>query len=90
MATPRHFGILTSEYLQLLAAVRSTGKVACEWKPEYWYPEDIPDPVVRVKATTIALAACRMCPIQEQCFTYALEANEKHGIWGGSLPTDRI
>lgn len=89
--TLRHFGILTSEYLQLLAVIRAQpSKLACEWKPSYWFPEDIPDPVERVKATTIAVTACRSCPIKEECFTYALERNEKFGIWGGSLPSERI
>jgi WhiB family redox-sensing transcriptional regulator len=86
----RHLGILTSEYVQLLAAIRAVGKVPCEWKPEYWFPEDIANPEQRVVAQTVALTGCRQCPIQEECFTYALESNQKHGIWGGSLPTDRI
>jgi hypothetical protein len=89
--TLRQFGILSSEYLQLLQAIRAEpNRLACEWKPEFWFPEDIPDPVARVTATTIALAGCRSCPIMEQCFTYALERNEKFGIWGGSLPSERI
>ena len=89
--TNRHFGILTSEYLQLLAVIRAQpNKLACEWKPEYWFPEDIPSPEHRVAAQAIALAGCRKCPIIEECFTYALERNEKFGIWGGSLPSERI
>jgi WhiB family redox-sensing transcriptional regulator len=89
--TLRHFGILSSEYIQLLALIRSQpSKLPCEWKPEYWFPEDIADPIVRTKATTLALTGCRSCPIAEQCFTYALENNERHGIWGGSLPSERI
>ena len=86
----RHFGILTSDYVALLAAIRQAGKVPCEWKPEYWFPEDIADPDTRVVATTLALAGCRKCPIMEECFTYALESGQRHGIWGGSLPSDRI
>jgi hypothetical protein len=87
----RHLGILTSEYVKLLAAIRAEpNKLPCEWQPQLWFPEDIPDPTYRTTATTIALAGCAACPIQEKCFTYALESNQKHGIWGGSLPSERI
>ena len=86
----RHFGILSSDYIQLLGAIRAVGKkVPCEWLPGNWFPEDIPEPKERYKATQAALKGCKACPIQEACFTYALENNERHGIWGGSLPEDR-
>lgn len=82
-------GHLSSRYLGLLKNIRAAGTVPCEWKPEYWYPEDIEDPEDRVIATTLAVALCNDCPIMEQCFTYALETNERYGIWGGSLPSER-
>lgn len=86
----RHFGILSSDYIQLLAQIRAVGKkVPCEWLPGNWFPEDIPEPKKRYAATQLALKGCRACPVQEACFTYALEHNERHGIWGGSLPEDR-
>jgi hypothetical protein len=86
----RHFGILSSDYIKLLGAIRAVGKkVPCEWLPGNWFPEDIPDPKERETATKLAVAGCRACPIQEQCFTYALEHNERAGIWGGSLPHER-
>lgn len=87
----RWYGHLSSDYLALLKSIRAVGKkVPCEWLPGNWFPEDIPDPVERAEATNEAVAGCRRCPIQEACFTYALEHNEKHGIWGGSLPSERI
>jgi WhiB family redox-sensing transcriptional regulator len=89
--TLRHFGILTSDYLALLEAIQRNGnKVPCEWKPEYWFPEDIENPKTRELATKEAIKGCRACPVQEACFDYALKTNQKHGIWGGSLPSDRI
>jgi WhiB family redox-sensing transcriptional regulator len=87
----RHLGILTSDYLALLASIQANGnKVPCEWKPELWFPEDIENPKTRQLATTEAIKGCRSCPVQEACFDYALESNQKHGIWGGSLPSERI
>jgi len=89
--TGRHFGILSSDYLALLAAIQRKGnKVPCEWKPEWWFPEDIADPKTREVATKAALDGCKKCPVQDACFDYALETNQKHGIWGGSLPSERI
>ena len=82
---------MTSDYIALLALIQSNGnKVPCEWKPEYWFPEDIENPKTRQLATTEAIKGCRACPVQEACFDYALESNQKHGIWGGSLPSERI
>jgi len=87
----RHLGILTSDYLSLLASIQANGKkVPCEWKPEYWFPEDIADPAKRAEATKEAVRGCKSCPVMNECFDYALESNQKHGIWGGSLPSDRI
>ena len=89
--TLRHFGILSSDYLSLLADIQRNGnKVPCEWKPELWFPEDIENPKTRQLATAEAIKGCRACPVQEACFDYALESNQKHGIWGGSLPSERI
>jgi WhiB family redox-sensing transcriptional regulator len=89
--TLRHFGILSSDYLALLADIQRNGnKVPCEWKPELWFPEDIENPKTRQLATAEAIKGCRACPVQEACFDYALESNQKHGIWGGSLPSERI
>jgi WhiB family redox-sensing transcriptional regulator len=89
--TQRHFGILSSDYLALLADIQRNGnKVPCEWKPEYWFPEDIENPKTRQLATAEAIKGCRACPVQEACFDYALKTNQKHGIWGGSLPSERI
>ena len=87
----RHLGILTSDYIALLALIQTNGnKVPCEWEPELWFPEDIEDPKTRQVATAEAIKGCRACPVQEACFDYALESNQKHGIWGGSLPSERI
>jgi WhiB family redox-sensing transcriptional regulator len=88
--TFRHFGILSSQYLKLLQAIRSVGKVPCELQPELWFPEDIANPETRAVATALALTGCQACPIMEQCFTYALEHREASGIWGGSMPHERI
>jgi WhiB family redox-sensing transcriptional regulator len=32
---------------------------------------------------------CAECPIAELCLEYAIDGNEKHGIWGGKNPSER-
>jgi len=32
---------------------------------------------------------CGQCPVQVECLTYALDAQESHGIWGGTTVEQR-
>jgi WhiB family transcriptional regulator, redox-sensing transcriptional regulator len=73
----------TNDYFLLLRAVQVVGGVACEKSPAAWYPEDIPDSDQRRAVTRLAKAICLQCPIVEQCFEYAINNGERHGIWGG-------
>ncbi len=36
------------------------------------------------------LEMCRLCPVQVPCLDFALTTNQTEGIWGGTLPDDRI
>jgi WhiB family redox-sensing transcriptional regulator len=54
-----------------------------------FFPEDIPDPNIRHTVTVIAKGMCGGCPVKNQCFEYALETQQKHGIWGGTSPDER-
>ena len=36
-----------------------------------------------------AKAVCATCPVAAECLTWALEANQSEGIWGGHTPKDR-
>ncbi len=37
----------------------------------------------------IALGVCAVCPVLEECLEYAIENQERHGIWGGTKEGDR-
>lgn len=37
-----------------------------------------------------AKAVCRRCPVRWECLTYALETRQRHGIWGGLTPEERV
>ncbi|MGY1692951.1 WhiB family transcriptional regulator [Geodermatophilus sp. SYSU D01105] len=74
------------EWLALTRALERAGTVACQTgDPSPWWPER--GRAARQHET--ALAACRRCPAVAPCLAYALAADERFGIWGGSLPEER-
>ena len=36
-----------------------------------------------------AKAVCRQCPVIEPCLEFAMETNQKYGIWGGMNDKER-
>ena len=84
-----HLGLLSSNYIQFLAEIHKNSGTPCEWVPELFFPDDIPDPELRQTATKAAKALCKSCPLMEQCLTYALESNQRYGIWGATEPHER-
>jgi WhiB family transcriptional regulator, redox-sensing transcriptional regulator len=36
-----------------------------------------------------AKVICRSCPVQEPCLEFAMETNQKYGIWGGLTDKER-
>lgn len=47
-----------------------------------------PDPV-DFAAISRAKMVCARCPVAGECLTWAIEANQAEGIWGGHTPTER-
>ena len=39
--------------------------------------------------TTPAKQICRLCPVREACLEYALEQDERFGVWGGLSERER-
>jgi WhiB family redox-sensing transcriptional regulator len=76
-------------YRTLTEAIDEVGSVACQEIPEIFFPEDYPDPGTRAVAIKTAKAMCAACPVKAECFTYAVERNERYGIWAGTLPHER-
>lgn len=50
--------------------------------PDAWFPE-LGEP------TADAKRVCKSCDVVEQCLAYALEKDERFGIWGGKSPRER-
>lgn len=44
--------------------------------PEVFFPE-------RGESIVEAREVCAMCTVRVECLEFAIEHNEKHGIWGG-------
>jgi WhiB family redox-sensing transcriptional regulator len=59
----------------------------CQNFPETFYPDWTQKGATEF--TNYAKALCADCPIRVQCATYAFEANEEHGIFGGLTPAER-
>jgi WhiB family redox-sensing transcriptional regulator len=76
-------------YRELTHAIDQAGGVACEEIPEIFFPEDYADPETRSVAIKTAKTMCAGCPVKIPCFAYAVEHNERWGIWAGTLPHER-
>jgi hypothetical protein len=51
---------------------------------EIFYPEQ-GDPA----SADMARRVCNMCDVKKQCLQYAVDNNERHGIWGGTIERER-
>ena len=53
-----------------------------ESDPEAFFPE-------KGGSTKQAKTVCKRCPVTEKCLQYALDNDERHGIWGGKSERER-
>jgi len=42
-----------------------------------------------MEAFDAAIAICAECPVATECLTWALDTNQKQGVWGGTSTRDR-
>jgi hypothetical protein len=76
-----------AEWLSLPRSLAEAGAVPCQvGDPTAWWPERRR---LRTASARDALAACERCPAAGPCLTYALAADERFGIWGGTTPDQR-
>lgn len=61
----------------------------CEANPDLWFPDDLVGEDKDI-AEQVAIAACKVCPVKKLCAAFALESQQEFGIWGGTLPSDRL
>ncbi len=58
----------------------------CTNFPELFFPEVQGAAIID---TRMAKKMCQTCPIMEQCASYAIQADEEFGVWGGLSPLER-
>lgn len=85
MTQHRH---LSSRYLTFLQKIHLVDP-ECQKLPAVFFPEDEADAEKRSAMTKTAKAICRECPLIQECRVYALETNQRFGVWGGTLPHER-
>lgn len=61
----------------------------CESDPDLFFPDDLIGEQ-RELSESLAIELCKSCPIKKPCAAYAIEAQAEYGIWGGTLPSDRL
>lgn len=84
-----HGHLSETKYFALLRSIRDAGGVPCESAPNLFFPEDQPDPELRDASIKVAKRLCRRCPIVDECLVYALETNQRFGIWGATEGHER-
>src|SRR3712207_1279374 len=76
-----------AEWSALQGALEDAGAVACQTEdPAAWWPDRRQ---LQTPRTQGAVDACRRCPAAAACLAYALAADERFGIWGGTTPDQR-
>lgn len=60
------------------------GSCVSTGNPDQWFPR-----TGGRDAAKMAARICRHCWVKAECLTYALNADEQHGIWGGLTPQQR-
>lgn len=58
-------------------------RVLCHGVTPLFYPDRHSGEVMEAKNL------CFQCPFQRECLEWALENNEKHGVWGGTSERER-
>lgn len=65
--------------------------------PDLWFPEQPQGRPSNAKRkllankVMLAIAICNDCPVKAACLAEGMKSeNLEHGIWGGTLPGDRI
>lgn len=70
-------------YDELLEAIDAEGGVVpCQQWPDLYFPD-------LGGTSEPAKALCQGCPVLLQCLSYAIQADEPYGVWGGASVLER-
>lgn len=74
-----------------LPTVRAVGRTALAWKQEgacFGDNDDTMTPDSHEEQLAVVPRCQLLCPVQEQCLAYALETDQRFGVWGGLTERD--
>ena len=57
---------------------------------ELFLGPDDEKPRDRARREALAVVLCVGCPVKRECLEHALTVPERHGVWGGTTPTERM
>jgi WhiB family redox-sensing transcriptional regulator len=86
MTNHRHQIPISRKLFSFLELQEKVGELPCQNFPDAFFP-DIG--TTGHQDSQYAKELCSMCPIMEECRTYAIEAKEPLGIWGGLTAGER-
>ncbi|MDQ5969783.1 MAG: WhiB family transcriptional regulator, redox-sensing transcriptional regulator [Patescibacteria group bacterium] len=55
---------------------------------EYFFPIELKSKIAASKILAVK-AICEQCTVNQECLSYALDTNQKYGIWGGLTEPER-
>lgn len=59
--------------------------------PDYWFADEHDDEEEFGRSErAIAVTVCKRCPLKSECFEYAIFNEILDGVWGASVPQQRI
>ena len=62
----------------------------CTASPQLFFAPDEETGTHRAWREERAKAICRRCPVQAGCLDYALQIDDRFGIYGGLTPLERV
>lgn len=61
-----------------------------EYDVDLFFGPDQPESEIEKQAREAhAKTVCQRCPVKEPCLEFAMETNQKYGIWGGLTDKER-
>ncbi len=79
---PRMFATVVPDSREEIEREWMAAGLCLQTDPEAFFPE-------KGGSTRDAKRVCGRCDVRERCLAYALEHDERFGIWGGMSPRDR-
>lgn len=77
--------------IELIATLEAPRPMDEDWAEKARCPETDPEAFFPEKggSTKEAKKVCQRCPVTKECLQYALDNDERYGVWGGMSERER-